>query len=115
MAPALPTRSGLVYGLDEEDMDKKFTPGPWSFVPSIPEEGVECYWIQNGVQFVTAVDGPQNDEREAIARLMAAAPELLEMLVEVLDKVPLTDSGRDVTPAATKARAVIAKALGEAT
>lgn len=48
----------------------------------------------------------------ANARLIAAAPELLAMLIEVLDKVPLTDSTRDAVPTAAKARAVIAKATG---
>ena len=58
----------------------EFTPGPWSFAPSIPEEGYECFWIENGVQRITAVDGPQTVEREANARLMSAAPELLEAM-----------------------------------
>lgn len=68
-------------------MNTKFTAGPWSFVPSVPEEGVECYWIQNGVQFVTSVDGPQNDEREANARLMAAAPELFQALLSARTQI----------------------------
>ncbi len=93
-------------------MDKKYPDGPWSFRPSIPEEGFECYWIENGVQHITSIDGPQSESHEAIARLCAAAPEMLNVLIEVLDKIPLTDSGRNVTPTATKARAIIAKALG---
>lgn len=47
---------------------------------------------------------------EANARLISAAPELLEALVEVLDKIPLSDSNYSETPTAAKARAAIAKA-----
>lgn len=61
-------------------METTFIPGPWSFVPSVPEEGYECYWIENGVQRVTSIEGPQNAEREATARLIAAAPEMFEEL-----------------------------------
>lgn len=67
-------------------MDKHIS-GPWSCVPSIPEEGVECFWIENGAQRIAAVDGPQNEEREATARLIAAAPELLEALDAINESV----------------------------
>lgn len=66
-------------------MADKHTPGPWSCVPSIPEEGVECFWIENGAQRITAVDGPQNEEREATARLIAAAPELMEAVEAMIE------------------------------
>lgn len=66
-------------------MDKHIS-GSWSCVPSIPEEGVECFWIENGAQRIAAVDGPQNEEREATARLIAAAPELLDVLMLVEER-----------------------------
>lgn len=93
--------------------DTKFTPGPWSFVPSIPEEGVECFWIENGVQQITSINGPQNDGQEANARLIAAAPDLFEALRMIAARdahrgtVLLDVEEMDVV------RAAIAKATGE--
>jgi hypothetical protein len=70
-------------------IDTKFTPGPWLVVGSIPEEGVDCFWIKaepnpttRGLTKVIATaDGYQDDpEREANAYLIAAAPILYEAL-----------------------------------
>lgn len=112
-------------------MADKHTPGPWSCVPSIPEEGVECFWIENGAQRIAAVDGPQNEEREATAHLIAAAPELLEALekraqvdaaysrLALMDRDPdeherLLQAIEDAEDAAKDAaRAALSKARGE--
>lgn len=85
----------------------KHTSGPWSFWPSIPEEGVECFWIENGVKQITGIDGPQNDEQEANARLIAAAPELLEALIAVVSVADRKTDEFDL------AHAAIAKAIGQ--
>ncbi|UVA80492.1 hypothetical protein [Pandoraea commovens] len=57
-----------------------------------------------------------NRRREWTALGRIGAPtitdELISVLIEVLDKVPLTDSTRESTPTASKARAVLAKAQG---
>lgn len=62
----------------------KWTPGPWSVIWSIPEEGTDCFWIMaepsKGFQNqIAAADGYQHQpEREANAYLIAAAPDLAE-------------------------------------
>lgn len=59
------------------------TPGPWIYFPSIPEEGVNCWWIERvgkPARTIGCVDGPQGTHTEPDARLIAAAPELLEAL-----------------------------------
>lgn len=114
--------------MDQQDKSApKWPDGPWSFVPSIPEEGIECYWIENGVQQIASIDGPQNDEREAIARLCAAAPELYEACMAMIEwddaeknANPYDDDGGKAwrerielcSSAFKKARAALAKATG---
>lgn len=64
-----------------------FTKGPWMLLHSIPEEGVECFWLRaqpgGGIcrgfsQEIASINGPQCGEQLANARLIAAAPELYE-------------------------------------
>ena len=72
-------------------MSAGYTPGPWESVPSDPMDGFECYWIRAKREFspitrgfqvtdIASVNGPQWAEQEATARLIAAAPELVEAL-----------------------------------
>jgi hypothetical protein len=93
-----------------------YTKGPWEAVPSIPNEGVECYWIRAAKDFgpitrgfrvvdIASVNGPQWKEQEATARLIAAAPELVEALRGVLE-----DAHDEAYPAA---RALLARIEGE--
>jgi len=52
--------------------------GPLTYEPSIPSDGFNGFWIlDKSRKAVATVDGPQNEETEAAARLFAAAPELL--------------------------------------
>lgn len=53
----------------------------------------------------------ENQKRQEVAQ---QRDQLVAMLEEVLDKVPLTDSGSCYTPTATKARALIAAVKGGA-
>lgn len=56
----------------------------WSVAYSDPAEGVNCFWIMNGAMVVGSVDGPQSDGRQGDrARLIAAAPDMLEALREI--------------------------------
>ena len=94
-------------------MDGKHTPGPWK-----AENGTGSGGKGWGCWEVFACDGPEtyiagsnrdNPDQEANARLIAAAPELLEAL-----QTALRDSGCDGDLCAhwwhEKARAAIAKA-----
>ena len=100
-------------------MQSSFTPGPWAVVehdhaicirtesPSKTKYGASRYAAIGGFD---RNDSAQLEEARANARLIAAAPELLEALQSVLDNC-LDSEG--LCAAHAKARAAIAKATGE--
>lgn len=93
------------------------TPGPWIYVGTDPNEGWDGYRIVGesrvGWGDIGTVTGPQSDPSAAAdARLIAAAPELLEVLT-VLVGGHRTGGTRYVSgDLIAQARAVIAKATG---
>jgi len=93
--------------ITEREMEAKHTQGPWYFDKETDE--VTCTARANKAciaQVETGWDEPFEIEQQANARLIAAAPELLEALQEV---VAISDRKHD---AWDKAHAAIAKALG---
>lgn len=52
------------------------------FQRSVPTDGYECFFIlgKEYGQEVAAVNGPQTEDRERIAMMFAASPELLEIV-----------------------------------
>lgn len=88
----------------------KHTPGPWTEHTFADEKFVEIR-AGGGCRIVAHVF-LDNGNREANARLIAAAPELLEALLAFV----ATFDGVEVTPGGdvAKARAAIAKATGGA-
>ena len=94
-------------------MSAKHTPGPWSFGYGVTTEYGEVF----GVGVTTKPDwtvvcavsrpGDVNAIDEANARLIAAAPDLLEALQVMLDAAQ-----HDITTECDIARAAIAKAIG---
>ncbi len=92
----------------------KHTPGPWYAVG---------YWVEHGdsVADICTCDpaaieqehlGRTSAEIEANARLIAAAPDLLEALKSMPQSMAATDD--DLMRWVEKARAAIAKATGDA-
>lgn len=77
-------------------MDRfKYSKGPWFFIPSVPQEGFECFWIQSqpsgGLTSnteIATVTGPHNVERAGNAALISTAPEMYEALRALLDDLP---------------------------
>ena len=102
-------------------MSTQHTPGPWEIDPfgkihskGSPAEisGVKCFPLVATVACYTTM----RPEEVANARLIAAAPELLEALVRIVSEAG-TDAGLDDEPGtintiARNARAAIAKAKG---
>lgn len=97
------------------------TPAPWTAeFDEVPyaEFGGDLTWTVNDAEggSVCTLDGPK-DEREAAARLIAAAPDLLEALRELIEEanrlgpqLPYNAPTQDIGEAIANARAAIAKA-----
>lgn len=77
------------YGAGVDPAKPRHTPGPWESIASDPSEGFECYWVRAAKPYggpfrgsriveIGAVNGPQNSEQSANARLIAAAPDMLD-------------------------------------
>lgn len=95
------------------------TPGPWKLVPKFHAsvESSTGRHVANCGGYTTNMDqGEHMNENEANARLIAAAPDLLEALEALLETAKEdrpyahTDTGSEVF----KAQAAIAKATGNA-
>jgi gentisate 1,2-dioxygenase len=88
----------------------KHTPGPWKIVDAWNDHMVEG---QNGEEIIWQ-DGPHGTPtiNEANARLIAAAPDLLEALENLADYVDERAGDNECRPI-ENARAAIAKAKGE--
>lgn len=94
-------------------MKHTFTPGPWQCYADLPSTDENWYIVtsENRMRVVANVHiEPGNPTDAANARLIAAAPELLEALQGIMDLYVPT---KDVNSVATAARAAIAKATGE--
>jgi len=100
-------------------MTAKHTPGPW-IAHYCPEDGGEySIHASNGIHVALSIGGTKSEA--ANARLIAAAPELLEALQEaenaLADYIPTIErTGASLNyghSVLKKARAAIAKATGE--
>jgi len=109
-------------------MTNEATPGPWEVIGTDPAEGGDWFWIKaqpnpamrGFSKDIGVVNGSQsNPTRLANARLISAAPDLLEVLKGVMDILGRAESNASgnpewdfVGPRVAKARAAIAKAEG---
>jgi hypothetical protein len=102
--------------------ETKHTPGPWSWGRDV-DEAINVYFDDDGDGIpdaeVFASDAP-DDNSEANARLIAAAPDLAEACRELIAAIDAGIQSRTLLecegkPGSTmsRARAAIAKALGE--
>lgn len=90
----------------------KHTPGPWFGRPYHDPILIQgCDEVGLCIAFSCGGGGQKRDEFKANARLIAAAPDLLESVKALLGCMSL--AGWDGDPIAVKARAAIAKATGE--
>ena len=89
----------------------KHTPGPWKVGQYLGSPSSYCVHMDagdkgRGIDVVEAVAGTSAEERLANARLIAAAPDLLLALLQMID-------GYKIPSVRNQARAAIAKAIGE--
>ena len=97
-------------------MKTKFTPGPWAKIAtgdslSIAAKAGETSW--KDVAIVAMPTGTTKAEKQANARLIAAAPELLAALENLCNLITDEDMPNEIRDAESIARAVIAKARRE--
>lgn len=89
------------------------TPGPWTLSrnlgPWTSSAGHVHHTIERGSHGCINVEQSAGDEAEANARLIVAAPEMLEALRTIVDRSVLGAPGN---PFGEQARAAIAKATG---
>ena len=93
-----------------------FTPGPWKVVQRSSNE-MMCSFVGVVVgDDLIEMPGPQSNVGTANARLISAAPDLLEALIELVQEFDITlgNRGNPDTTEIRRARAAIAKAIGEA-
>lgn len=93
------------------------TPGPWAAEPLLSNSkimSVRCQ-LQTGTRpEVALVEAPSSGaqfEQNANARLIAAAPDLLAALVDLVEQGPCLHSAHDAACGVCCARAAIAKAV----
>ncbi|MFN3731329.1 hypothetical protein [Comamonas testosteroni] len=104
--------------------EAKHTPGPWEATGNLVRSPMhQPEGLPRGVQIVECRDGyflPHTEEAKANARLIAAAPELLEALQEFDDAMKeagdwpgTTNELQRLLGVVDKARAAIAKSKGQ--
>jgi len=90
--------------------------GPWKATKSSPSDGFECFYIvDTNDHIVTHVDGPQSPEREAIAALIASAPDLIKKVEALEDTLKQIDRcikfGENVERSLKSVKVIIHEAL----
>jgi hypothetical protein len=92
--------------------EEKHTPGPWSFQPS---ESGDVIWIGNEGENAACVPGyADHPGNIADARLIAAAPDMLDALrkIAAIEDLYEGTDWQEIEEARLIARAAIAKATG---
>jgi hypothetical protein len=116
-------------------MSATFTPGPWVVTRNHPDpetakslveiqskattDALGDFWSGTDIATIYAADPDKYPERAANARLIAAAPELLEALREILDLCAVGDVDENTEALGwgaviRDAKAALAKATGSA-
>lgn len=99
--------------MSDQKTEQKYTPGPWS--QGYSEAGIDCVWL-GGLTEPEHSMGPDDTwiacNTPANARLIAAAPELLEALREAVERERNPFEPDNQSRYHLKWSALIAKATG---
>ncbi len=97
-------------------MSAQHTPGPWEWHTPATTSARHPAYVTSGNRYIAALYHTDNQgQTHPNARLIAAAPELLEALKDLeAGYERLKDQGYPVSDCQKKARAAIAKATGAA-
>lgn len=90
-----------------------YTKGPWMHNPEGDETVVRIPQAEPQDFSVLGASQVANEEDYANARLIAAAPDLLEALTHLADIAQATSETTEIEPALLQARNAIDKAIGE--
>lgn len=95
--------------------ETKFTPAPWGLDVGCCPGDFDKYWqVHDGHDAIACSSNCTAGNREANARLIAAAPELYEALSACLNYIENTESELGISlSSGQSARAALAKARGE--
>ena len=90
------------------------TPGPWTFGRAIPADDTVSRIVRAGDDHIAVVMDLDGAAQEAVdnARLISAAPDLLEALKRVMRHVPADAGGASLGDDMYRARLSIARATG---
>ena len=90
------------------------TPGPWTFGRAIPADDTVSRIVSAGDDHIAVVMDLDGAAQEAVdnARLISAAPDLLEALKRVMRHVPADAGGASLGDDMYRARLAIARATG---
>lgn len=98
--------------------EQKHTPGPWSYHRSLHNRSINGAYINasDGSRIATVSRNADRhiDEKEANARLIAAAPDLLAALIALMP-ADFDEHPQDFAPEWHTARAAIGRATGNPT
>jgi len=94
----------------------KFSIAPWKTAHSYSHEYIRDIKDAQGEIIAQVCDlEKESDESTANARLMAAAPDLLKALIDLLEEADLAEVDEYTAPKVEAARAAISRATGDQT
>lgn len=91
-------------------MTTKHTPGPWKVIDRRPHFGIVQVGKGGVIATIPSNTIKSNDEKQANAALIAAAPELLEALIDIVQAHDVKMGKSAIELRISLARAAIAKA-----
>ena len=97
--------------------ETRFTPGPWEYDGMVTDDHGHGWFVRPCAARTISVEGRTDEEADANAHLIAAAPDLYNALNRIMDYAHTGASVKDIIPEDQPqfiaAYAALAKARGE--